>query len=241
MKLFSILLLIGISLKIPAVTHAAERIEVVTESWEPYSYLLPDGSVGGTSTEKVRRILDKAGLEYDISIYHWARAYRTALSKKNVLIYSIYRTKERESKFQWLCPFLPTRQIHAYALAERGDINIGKLADLKQYLIGMARDEYVYQYLIEHGFEEHKHTDINTTYNTGLHKLVSKRIDLIIGTREAIHIRLKALGYGNTQLTAVYEIDTAVVTGNCMAFSLTTSPEVVEKSQAGPVRHQPAY
>jgi len=229
MKTVSILLAMAVLLKIPAVVLATETIEVVTENWEPYSYILPDGSVGGTSTDKVRRILDKTGFDYSISLYHWARAYRTALSKRNVLIYSIYRTKERESKFQWLCPFLPTEKLFVYALSDRREISISKLADLKPYLIGVAREEYVHQYLSKHGFEEGKHLDISSTNSTGLHKLINHRIDFIIGTRESINTRLRTLGYENTKLTAVYEIDTGMVADNCMAFSLATPAAVVEK------------
>ncbi|WDE08919.1 transporter substrate-binding domain-containing protein [Thalassomonas viridans] len=186
MKITGILLLTGILLKIPVVTLAAEMIEVVTESWEPYSYLLPDGSVGGMATDKVRRILDKTGFEYSIRLYPWARAYRTALNKKNVLIYSIYRTKEREAKFQWLCPFLPTEPIYAHALSSRDDINVSTLGDMKKYLIGIAREEYVYQYLVEQGFKDRLHTDTTPTYDISLLKLVNNRVNLIIGTGHSI-------------------------------------------------------
>lgn len=208
---------------------ALESIEVVTESWQPYSYILPDGSVGGIATDKVRRILDKTEFAYTISLYPWARAYRTALTKKNVLIYPIYKIKERELKFQWLCPFLPTDPIYVYSLPARRDINISKLDDLKQYVIGIARDEFVYQYLTGQGFEEHRHLDITPTYNTSLHKLVNQRIDLIIGSGHSIDTRLKNLGYHEIQLRAVYEIDAQVVAGNCMALSLQTPVAVVEK------------
>ncbi|WDE02251.1 substrate-binding periplasmic protein [Thalassomonas actiniarum] len=232
MKIINALLFTGILLQLSALAFAVEAIEVVTESWEPYSYLLPDGSVGGTATAKVRRILDKAGIEYTINLYPWTRAYRTALSKRNVLIYSIYRTKERELKFQWLCPFLPTERIYAYALADRRDINIGKLDDLKQYIIGSAREEYAYQFLLEHGFEDNRHLDISSTYNTSLHKLVNHRIDLVIGTRHSIDTRLKSLGYPETKMRAVYEFSTQMIGGNCMAFNIETPSAVVEKVRA---------
>ncbi|WP_281561622.1 transporter substrate-binding domain-containing protein [Thalassomonas sp. RHCl1] len=232
MKIIKTLLFTGILLKMSAVAFAVETIEVVTESWEPYSYLLPDGSIGGTATAKVRRILNKAGFEYTINLYPWTRAYRTALSKKNVLIYSIYRTKERELKFQWLCPFLPMERIYAYALSKRRDINIKKLDDLKRYIIGSAREEYAYQYLLERGFEDHRHLDISSTYNTSLHKLINQRIDLVIGTRHSIDTRLKSLGYKDTKMRAVYEFSTQMVGGNCMAFNLATPVAIVEKVRA---------
>ena len=216
-------------MQIPAVVMAAETIEVVTEIWEPYSYLLPDGSVGGTSTAKIRRILDKTGLKYTIKVYPWARAYRTALNKKNVLIYSIYRTKKREEKFQWLCPFLPVEPVHAYALQTRRDIRINTLDELKLYLTAIPREDYVYQYLIEQGFKEYKHLDITPTYDISLHKLVKQRIDLIIGAGPSINKRLKSLGYKRVKLTPVYKFDPRMVAGNCMAFNLATPPGIVEK------------
>lgn len=209
--------------------NAQQTLEVVTEDWPPYSFLLPDGSVGGTATEKVRTVLDKAGLEYRISLYPWVRAYKMALTQKNVLIYSIYRSRERESKFQWICPLLPTHSMYFYALSDREEIKAKNLEDLKQYTIGITKEEYGYQYLIEHGFKETKQLDITPNYDVNLRKLIEKRVDLIIESSRTMQMRLQGIGHSFTRVTPVFEMDTDAVADNCMAFSLGTPSELVEQ------------
>jgi len=208
---------------------AREVLEVVTEDWPPYSYILPDGNVGGIATDKVRRLLDKSGLEYRINLYPWIRAYKMALTQKNVMIYSIYRTRERESKFQWLCPLLPTHSMFFYALSDRKDFDINTLEDLKQYTIGITKEEYGYQYLLEHGFKEKEQLDITPNYDINLRKLLEKRVDFIIESSHTMKLRLQGIGYDFERVTPVFEVDTAAVADNCMAFSLRTSPELVEQ------------
>ncbi|WDE04309.1 transporter substrate-binding domain-containing protein [Thalassomonas viridans] len=214
---------------ISVAAYAGEPLEVVTEDWPPYSYLLPDGSVGGIATDKVRSLLDKAGIEYRINLYPWVRAYKMALTQKNVMIYSIYRTREREDKFQWLCPLLPTHSMYVYALSERKDINIDTLEDLKQYIIGITKEEYGYQYLLGHGFVESKHLDITPNYDINLRKLMEKRVDMIIESSHTMKIRLQSIGYKFDRVTPVFEVDTGAVADNCMAFSLGTPAELIEQ------------
>ncbi|WDE10789.1 substrate-binding periplasmic protein [Thalassomonas haliotis] len=214
---------------IPATACGQEPLKVVTEDWPPYSFLLPDGSVGGMATDKVRKLLDKAGLEYRISLYPWVRAYKMALTQKNVMIYSIYRTPEREAQFQWLCPLLPTHSMYFYALSDRKDIKVKALEELKQYTIGITKEEYGYQYLIEHGFKEAKQLDITPNYDINLRKLIEKRVDLIIESSDTMEIRLKNIGYNFERVIPVFEMNTAGVADNCMAFSLKTAPEIVEQ------------
>ncbi len=50
-------------------------------------------------------------------MFVWARAYEIALHEKNVLIYSIKRTSERESLFKWVGVIVPI-DFYFYALAE---------------------------------------------------------------------------------------------------------------------------
>ncbi|WDD98014.1 substrate-binding periplasmic protein [Thalassomonas actiniarum] len=217
------------SLQFISAACAREPLEVVTEDWPPYSFLLPDGTVGGIATEKVRTVLDKAGLEYRINLYPWVRAYKMALTQKNVLIYSIYRSKERESKFQWLCPLLPTHPMYFYALSSRKDIKVKTLEDLKQYTIGITKEEYGYQYLLEHGFKENKQLDITPNYDINLRKLIEKRVDFIVESSHTMQMRLQDIGYNFERVTPVFEMDTDTVADNCMAFSLKTPPEIVEQ------------
>ncbi len=66
----------------------AETISVVTESTYPYRYLENDKVVGIT-VNLVEAVLNRANLDYQISIYPWAKAYKIAKTTPNVLIFSM--------------------------------------------------------------------------------------------------------------------------------------------------------
>ncbi len=111
--LVALALLCGLS-----VVRAADvgPLIVYTEDYPPFNYAKPDGSVGGLATERVRQVLDAAGLKYEIKIVPWARAMNYARSKPNALIYTITRTPRREYGFDWLV-LLAESNFHIFARA----------------------------------------------------------------------------------------------------------------------------
>jgi polar amino acid transport system substrate-binding protein len=50
------------------------KLRITTQEWAPYQVSMPDGRVGGVATESVKRVLDKMKVDYEITIYPWARA-----------------------------------------------------------------------------------------------------------------------------------------------------------------------
>jgi len=90
------------------VSHALRAAEpdlvVYTESYPPYNYMGDDGSVAGSATEKVRQILDAAGLTYRLRLMPWPRALLFARTEENALIFSMTRTPGREAQYDWLVP-----------------------------------------------------------------------------------------------------------------------------------------
>ena len=116
----------------------SEEIHVCTENWPPYYYEI-NGEIKGISTAIVKAVLKEAGLNYTINVYPWARAYDMALNDKNVLIYTIARTPEREKLFKWVGEITPADSIIAYKLKKRGDIIVKTVQDLKKYKIGVVK------------------------------------------------------------------------------------------------------
>lgn len=99
-----------------ATLHAHDVI-VYTENYPPFNYLNDQGGVDGLATEKVKQVLDTAGLSYDIRMVPWSRAMQQVQSQPNALIYTITRTPERERKFHWLVPFAPSN-FHIFMRAD---------------------------------------------------------------------------------------------------------------------------
>ena len=81
------------------------ELEIVTENWRPYNYS-EGGDIKGHSTEILEKVLRRSGIKYKIKVYPWARAYKIAQNRKNVLIYTIMRIPSREYLFKWIILFL---------------------------------------------------------------------------------------------------------------------------------------
>jgi|GEM_PF-562835 len=94
-----------------------QTLTVYTEDYPPFNYAEPDGSVGGLATERVRQVLDAAGLTYEIKVVPWARAMNYARTRPDALIYTITRTPRREYGFDWLV-LLAESNFHIYARAD---------------------------------------------------------------------------------------------------------------------------
>ena len=62
------------------------------------------------------------------------------VENKNVLIYSIMRTEQREKLFKWIGPLTPLRT-RIFSLKSRNDIVINNIKDAKKYKIGLVRGD----------------------------------------------------------------------------------------------------
>ncbi len=82
----------------------ATDVVIYTENYPPYNYLDEAGQVVGLATEKVQQVMDATGLQYDIRLVPWKRGIHHVETSENALVYSITRTPDRETRFQWLVP-----------------------------------------------------------------------------------------------------------------------------------------
>jgi len=130
----------------------AEEITVVTEILPPWQ--TTDGrTVSGIATEIVEAALREADVEFHIEVYPWSRAYRLAMEKPNILIYSIIRTQERENLFKWAGVIGSVKE-HFFHLANRDDIRLSNVQDAQKYLTIIPRDDFRHQFLVSKGFQE---------------------------------------------------------------------------------------
>ena len=152
------------------------KITVVTENNSPYQELT-NGEIGGVATAIIIEVLNESGIDYEIGIYPWARAYKMAKVQENVLIYSIARSEEREPQFHWIDEIVPF-SVFMYRLAG-SDINIATLEGAKSYEVGVINKGFRHEFFVRNGFEEGKNM---TSINKDIHnisKLIAGRIDLM--------------------------------------------------------------
>ena len=110
----------------------AERYQVVTEEWAPYNYL-ENNRVCGMTTDIVRAIMARTGDHFEIEIVPSMRASYVLKGKPKSIMFSMFRTPEREAQFKWVGPIIE-EAIYPYQLAsaEPQVTNLQQLMQAKQ-------------------------------------------------------------------------------------------------------------
>ena len=200
-------------------------LEVVSEHWPPFIIQNAE-NVSGIVTKKIREILAPSGINYTINTYPWARSYHLATTKANVLIYSIYKTKQRAPHFKWFCPIHQKTPINIYKL-KKNKTNIATLAPLKKAIVGVLRDDNSHNYMLNNGFTAGRNLIISSSEESNISKLLNEKIDVIIQSREALIYRLQGTGLKISDLEAGFELHQKMNTEHCMALSKASSPEMI--------------
>lgn len=206
-------------------------ITVVTEPWPPYTYSDEDGTVRGVVTEIVQATLERSGLEYTIEVYPWARAYDTAKSRENVLIYSIFRLPSREKLFKWIHIDGFHVNMFLFRPKYRDDIVAKTLEEARQYRIGVTRETSTHHFLLSKGFVEGTNLfPVNSEEQNALKSSPkTRRIDFTTGDELSLAHWLK-----EAKLPSDYWVPQVPLFHKevYMAFGARTSDEVVEKVSA---------
>lgn len=161
-----------------SVSGYAQTLTIYTEEFPPYNFT-EKGNITGVSTEVVRKIMADAGYKIKIISMPWARTYDLAQKKENALIYSISRRQNREKLFKWIGILTPTTY-SVFGDASRNDVQVRKLADLKDYRIGTSIDDARESYLLRKGFKlpDFERVGGDRAHMINLKKLLNKRIDV---------------------------------------------------------------
>ncbi len=162
------LALIGVCLPAAA---ARPFLHIVTES-SPPSAMMGERQVIGFATDKIRVVLERAGVDYAIEIMPWKRAYSLAESQPGTCVYSTTRVPEREAMFKWIGP---THE-NDWTLFGRADRNyrISSIEDARKYRIGAYNGDVRSDALIAQGFI----VDTVQDKMSNPRKLMMNRIDL---------------------------------------------------------------
>lgn len=94
---------------------SAEPYQLVTEEWAPYNYA-DNGQLTGMSTEVVRAIMVLTGDDFEIDLLPTMRATYALQNRPRTIMYSMFRTPEREPLYKWVGPIVE-ESIHPYQLA----------------------------------------------------------------------------------------------------------------------------
>lgn len=173
MKLLLCLLLLLLSMT----TFSDESIRVITEHLPPYQIVENHTLVGGTSLEIMYHVLQRAGYPKSIEVLPWARAYHIALNEKNVVIFSMTRSSDRESLFQWIGS-LRQLNYYFYSLKTNTHIQLTATNEALKYKAVAVRNSFEAQTLIKQGFIPDKNLILTSNYLNAWNILLKGRADI---------------------------------------------------------------
>ena len=158
---------------------AGGMVKSGTVNWPPYyGEELPDG---GFMTEITREALKRSGWDYRIEFMNWNRAMNLCLQGKLDMVQGAYNNAERMEKFLVTDEFASVDIV--FFSKEKSGITYATLEDLEGYKIGLIRGWAYPKAITESGFLK---TETTETPVSNIKKLLSGRVDLIVGARVAV-------------------------------------------------------
>lgn len=198
---------------------SAEPLQLLTESYPPYSYQ-ENGVLKGIAVDLVKAVMADAGIQYQMKIQPWARAYGLAMNTPDHCVFSTVHTPERAKLFEWVEPLFTTE---LYLVRKTGsNINPASLEDAKHYLVGTQLGDYTEGLLKQGGFTR---VDLTSEIDLSLKKLIAGRIDLM---------PMAASMVADLQKQAV-PVEPAVIftrSFDSLACNRKTSPETLTRMRA---------
>lgn len=219
---------------------SSQTLTVVTEEIPPLQYIVDD-QIEGRSTEIVKAILEEAGLNGEFYVFPWARTYNYAVNNKNTLIYPILRNENRENTLEWI-GIIGYFKLGFVRLKERNELQIKSLEEVRQWRMGVMRDDFTHHFLIRNGFSENQHFILRGTFGELLGLLYARKIDTLIADLDILKSMAEHAGYDFNQLEADF-YPPAFNRDVYMAVNLNTDPEIILnlKSALQKVRSRPEY
>ena len=159
-------------------TYATDILTLTTEDYAPFTFMEGE-TVAGIGGDQVREIMAIAGIDYEVRMFPWARAFRLAATQDNTCVFTTARTPEREESFRWVGPLYVSRAVIAVD-ADSG-ITADSSDDLASLRIGTQIDDFTIELLSDLGITD---IDLASTIDTSIEKLHAGRLDAVSTTAE---------------------------------------------------------
>lgn len=193
----------------------------------PYNFE-KEGKIQGISVDLLLQMHEQINSDFslhDIEVVPWARAYSTALEEENTAVLSITKTKKRNSMFKWVGPVAPIR-LTLFAKREK-KIIINSLDEIKNYKIGVIRDGFDEQFMINNGIDKES-MDSTKNYFLNIKKLTKNRFDIMLIDDNVMKWHLKIMKLNPDD----YKVINVVSEGELyFAFQKDTDDSIVQKYQ----------
>jgi ABC-type amino acid transport substrate-binding protein len=198
---------IAISLLLPLKASASEldQLTYITESYPPYNFK-SKGNLKGIAVDLLLAATKKASSSLtakNIRVFPWPRAYKMVETGPNIVLFSTTRTEEREPKFNWVGPIVPTRIV---LLAKKSNsIVINSPSDIKKYVVGAITDDIGDQLVQEAGVKPSSIKHVPKAESLAK-MLGAGRIKLWAYEENVARWFIKKEGLNNSDFEAVYTL-----------------------------------
>lgn len=195
-------------------------LKLVTEEYPPLTFSTGDG-VSGYATEVVREIMNMLETKAEIKILPWEEAYQQALKEKNVVIFTIERTPQREKLFQWVGPL--GENSASFYVSPRSGIKFSEPEEARKLgSIAVVSSWFTEQQLLDMGFD-----NLITVNHPSecIRMVVDGAADATVLTDITAHSLMKETG---VEPDALMPISVLSSTEYYIGFSMETGKDVVD-------------
>jgi len=221
----TILFLIPIS---PIPSQSIDDLDFYVDDYPPYNFS-ENGKVIGISVDLLLEIFkesrSESGIE-DISLIPWARGYKYALEKENILLFAMTRNPERENLFHWVGPIASSNMVLIARKSE--NIRINSVDDIKNYNLGAVRKD-IGELLLRRLLGHETHIYLTNNGQNSAMQLDLGRIELWSYEEHVAFWFIKNAGLNPDDFEIVYTIEEAT---EWFAVSKLTDYRIVEQMQS---------
>ncbi len=158
-----------------------------------------NGQLKGPSAEIYKMLMAESGLSISVDFMPWARAYQTAETTPNTIIFSIIRNDEREDKFHWLIPVSELIQTFIGKSADTSKKQYS-LARIRSKLTVVERNTFGHIMLLNKGFIEGENLYVVSSAKAAIRLFFEGKVDFIFTEPNVIRSKIKQYNLKETDL-----------------------------------------
>lgn len=161
-------------------TYAQTRLSIASPQFPPYVFARESGQIEGVAVEIVAEVFQSMGIDYDNTIYPWARALHMLTHGDVHALYTMMKNEERAAVFYYPAePLIKSKWVFFIRRANVGTLKFDSFNDLKGKRIGLVRDVKYTKALWDFVRRENNY-ELVPLPERNLKKLVSDRIDYTV-------------------------------------------------------------
>lgn len=201
---------------------AVENLTYLTDEFRPMSFTV-NGKPAGLAVGLLKLLWQEMGVsEQPIQVMPWPRVYDTAQLDPHIMIFSMYRTAEREKAFKWVGPIVQGR-LAVFSLRSR-HLRPNALKDLRGLRIASLRDIAAASKMIRAGFAP----TYASNPSHAVQLLLSDRVDALALDELRFSTALATMNMPPDAFEIVFVLSEESL---CYAFSPDTSDTLVARFQ----------